>query len=222
MSNGINTANESLPHESQTGSSLQPQSSATFVSSFSPVQLQSTEDLRTWLRQDSHANHSAQQENDSAQMIRETCGPQRGTLFATFDPALSCWKTCQASLLADTPESLLPDWPTWGMWANGAAYQLPTLAPPICDSDGGLWPTPRKSKIAATASMQTVGNVADPKGNLEEAVFSATYRLGQAIPRTYLNPEWVEWLMGWPHRWTALEPVGTDKFREWLRQHGNF
>ena len=35
-----------------------------------------------------------------------------------------------------------------------------------------------------------------------------------------LNPEWVEWLMGWPIGWTALQPLEMDKFREWQQQHG--
>ena len=34
-----------------------------------------------------------------------------------------------------------------------------------------------------------------------------------------LNPEWVEWLMGWPLGWTDLKPLAMDKFREWQRQH---
>lgn len=35
-----------------------------------------------------------------------------------------------------------------------------------------------------------------------------------------LNPDWVEWLMGWPIGWTASAPLVTARFREWLRQHG--
>jgi hypothetical protein len=38
-----------------------------------------------------------------------------------------------------------------------------------------------------------------------------------------LNPEWVEWLMGWPIGWTQetnLPPLAMDKFRQWLRSHG--
>jgi hypothetical protein len=34
-----------------------------------------------------------------------------------------------------------------------------------------------------------------------------------------LNPEWVEWLMGWPVGLTALKPLETDKFHEWQQQH---
>lgn len=35
-----------------------------------------------------------------------------------------------------------------------------------------------------------------------------------------LNPPWVEWLMGWPIEWTALKPLETDKFQQWLHSHG--
>lgn len=37
-----------------------------------------------------------------------------------------------------------------------------------------------------------------------------------------LNPEWVEWLMGWPIGWTALQPLEMDRFREWQQQHGGY
>lgn len=37
-----------------------------------------------------------------------------------------------------------------------------------------------------------------------------------------LNPDWVEWLMGWPIGWTGLGRLGTDRFQQWLRQHGGF
>lgn len=33
-----------------------------------------------------------------------------------------------------------------------------------------------------------------------------------------LNPTWVEWLMGWPLGWTALEPLEMDRFREWFER----
>jgi hypothetical protein len=35
-----------------------------------------------------------------------------------------------------------------------------------------------------------------------------------------LNPPWVEWLMGWPIGWTALEALETDRFQQWRRLHG--
>nr|WP_290034281.1 hypothetical protein [Acinetobacter pittii] len=36
-----------------------------------------------------------------------------------------------------------------------------------------------------------------------------------------LNPNWVEWLMGWPIGWTDLKPLETDKFQSWLQAHMN-
>ncbi len=35
-----------------------------------------------------------------------------------------------------------------------------------------------------------------------------------------LNPDWVEWLMGWPIGWTDLQPLETHKYQQWLRSHG--
>jgi hypothetical protein len=30
-----------------------------------------------------------------------------------------------------------------------------------------------------------------------------------------LNPDFAEWLMGWPTGWTASQPLATDKFQQW-------
>jgi DNA (cytosine-5)-methyltransferase 1 len=34
------------------------------------------------------------------------------------------------------------------------------------------------------------------------------------------NPEFVEWLMGWPMGWSDLQPLATDRFQRWLSLHG--
>jgi len=41
-----------------------------------------------------------------------------------------------------------------------------------------------------------------------------------AAPGGQLNPDWVEWLMGWPIGWTDSNASGTGKFRRWLNSHG--
>ena len=43
----------------------------------------------------------------------------------------------------------------------------------------------------------------------------------QSIPGR-LNPEWVEWLMGWPIGHTGLDPLATVRYREWWQWHGGF
>jgi len=35
-----------------------------------------------------------------------------------------------------------------------------------------------------------------------------------------LNPEWVEWLMGWPLGWTDLKPLEMGKSHSAQPQHG--
>ncbi len=45
-------------------------------------------------------------------------------------------------------------------------------------------------------------------------------RLGRQENGGQLNPMWVEWLMGWPPGWTALDVLAMDKFRPWLESQG--
>ncbi|WP_240789154.1 DNA cytosine methyltransferase [Pseudomonas kribbensis] len=42
-----------------------------------------------------------------------------------------------------------------------------------------------------------------------------------ALDGGHLNPEWAEWLMGWPIGWTGLKPLATDKFHLWQQEHSN-
>lgn len=119
--------------------------------------------------------------------------------------------------------------------SDGAALR-PTLG---AMARHDLWPTP-------TASLGTKGGRITPRksregGALIEAVSARTWatatardwRSGKASQVTHernsrplseqvgglLNPDWVEWLMGWPIGWTALKPLETDRFHEWRQQH---
>lgn len=61
--------------------------------------------------------------------------------LANFDPASSCWKTCQLSL-PGMEVSLLEDLPRWGMTRGGVLYQRRTPERPTFENDGSVWPTP--------------------------------------------------------------------------------
>lgn len=40
----------------------------------------------------------------------------------------------------------------------------------------------------------------------------------QEIPQAaQLNPDWTEWLMGWPIGWTDLRPLDKEGFAEWFK-----
>ena len=72
-----------------------------------------------------------------------------------------------------------------------------------------MWPTPCANEDAAgrpgSKMQKMLGNHPDIRGDLTGGT---------------LNPDWTEWLMGWPIGLTASAPLATDKFQRWLRSHG--
>lgn len=62
-------------------------------------------------------------------------------------------------------------------------------------------------------------NRANTDDRLDYTVEREAFSPGQQIPPMRLNPDWVEWLMGWPIGHTVLKPLETAKFREWQQQH---
>ena len=75
------------------------------------------------------------------------------------------------------------------------------------------WPTPTAITGSGGASLCKWGGSGSRK-KLESMI--SRQELNGA-----LNPTWVEWLMGWPLGWTALEPLAMDKYQQWLEQHGH-
>lgn len=75
------------------------------------------------------------------------------------------------------------------------------------------WPTPVASMAKGSSPAALIRKSGADRSNdrLDHAVMASDG--GQ------LNPEWVEWLMGWPIGWTELKPLAMDKFREWQQQH---
>ena len=77
------------------------------------------------------------------------------------------------------------------------------------------WPTPRASEWKGVGPIGSKSH----QHRLDRKYLDATVQ--EAEQRTgHLNPTWVEWLMGWPIGWTDLKPLETDRFHEWLQQHG--
>lgn len=75
------------------------------------------------------------------------------------------------------------------------------------------WPTPVASMSNGCSPAALTRKDGQDRSNdrLDHAVMASDG--GQ------LNPEWVEWLMGWPIGWTDLKPLAMDRFREWQQQH---
>lgn len=168
--------------------------------------------------------------------------------LAKYDPNTRSWKTRQFSLLGGL-ESFLATWPRWGMTRAGAFYPLPTpsglvgLRAWITSASGS-----GSSRLPTLHGMSKDGKSNGPSGNeLGRAfkrmptVVSVSQSGGRCgldggsharskmsdqekkeLTGGSLNPEWVEWLMGWPLGWTDLRPLETDKFQQWLRSHGEY
>jgi DNA (cytosine-5)-methyltransferase 1 len=65
----------------------------------------------------------------------------------------------------------------------------------------GLWPTPLTRDYKGGRSPETLkAKGRTPTNSLPDSV---THQEGQSGP---LNPQWVEWLMGFPIGWTESKP----------------
>ena len=131
-----------------------------------------------------------------------------------YDLNSSAWK-----ILHDSEEKVLP-WssvtlPKWGMAANGFVFQHPTAERPMKETGCGLWPT-AKASIRGDCPSERLRRTPD----LPSAIKMRPLPDGSE-PRQdgQLNPQWVEWFMGWPIGWTELKPLAMDKFLEWQQQH---
>ena len=184
---------------------------------------------------DSPAKTSARQENEEASPAADRdCGQSTRASFAKFDRDSLSWRTSQRCVFGGwAPFS--ETWPRAGMMLSGTAYLLQPSAPLTgatgCSSwrgpnSMGLWPTPTADKDRTTNYKQggmSLGYAArqwpmptarDHKdsGNQEKlAKHAHKKRLGCSVaasnPQGHgsLNPDWVEWLMGFPIGWTDSE-----------------
>ena len=80
-----------------------------------------------------------------------------------------------------------------------------------------MWPTPTKSdhKGSGPTMVRKDGKLRGDRLDY------ATERNSDGSPTGgQLNPNWVEWLLGWPIGWTDLKPLAMGKYQQWLQQHG--
>ena len=157
----------------------------------------------------SHAKDSPLQESNLEQTTPATSGPPPQGSSEKYVQAELFSKTYQES--ESTSESWPETLPIWGSIVNGELSQLEKPELDILGKDGGSWPTPNaheprlgyqdrsKGKKGSQKSLTTI--VVDDNGGPEKG--------------TRLNPDWVEWLMGWPIGWTSLDFINLDMKRWW-------
>jgi hypothetical protein len=152
---------------------------------------------------------------------------------------VSClWKTRQHSLLGDWVE-FSETWPRWGSMRNGECWGLPMWERRTSETESGYWPTPtahnaKEAAYPAEFNRKTPSLAAEvqmrkwptpqasdnrDRGNTQSKAVLRRIEKGKQISLSQsvspvsgaLNPNWTEWLMGWPIGHTDLKPSETAK-----------
>ena len=195
----------------------------------------------------SRASRSATPDSARPTTMNATAGLIPSESFATYDPNGACWRTSQLSFLSTTSTPFSGSWPRAAIGFDMTVYRRQPLAPLTRGIGSGLWPAIRSTdgerggrgdliqavrgnpnshyKLWPTPTVQDAKNNAGPsQWERNSYPLNVAVHIGPDMERVKgggaLNPDWVEWLMGWPVGWTDLKPLATDKYRLWLEQHG--
>lgn len=77
---------------------------------------------------------------------------------------------------------------------------------------GQIWGTPRCAD-GMSNKLRDISEDKNTRGRLEDQVAK------EEGPGGVLNPDWVEWLMGWPIGWTSLDPIDMEEFEYWINSN---
>jgi hypothetical protein len=149
----------------------------------------------------SHARTYPQPEKALASKASEAgYGESLRDSLANYDRASRSWRTSAPSLFGGL-DTFSETWPKWGWMRSGSAFRLVPLAHLSGENVSGLLPTPTASD-ADTHHSDTI----------RFDSLSVFLRRTFGYP-SYPNPRFVEWMMGFPIEWTALEPSETPSSR---------
>lgn len=215
---------------------MEPSRHSRFGMTYAPLTESLGADLLTWFAEDSRAKTLALQETEPDWTAKgQGYGQKWLGLLAKYSPDTHSLKTAQLLLLEDLTEFCVT-LPRWGLMLDGELYPQPMLMPTTCEKESGYWPTPtvcgnyNRPGVSETSGMGLASAVrlwATPcardfrypgKSRLERT----GGKQGECLPQQVggpLNPNWVEWLMGWPIGQTELKPLETARLVEWQQQH---
>ena len=151
------------------------------------------------------------------------CGRKWRELSVRYDRNTSSWRT-HRSLWDEGLSACSLTLPSWGMTLVGVCWEPTTPAPPTRESESGLWPTP------CAGGNQTGGPVGLGGGSAARAKLLEICKDEQeakAMGCGKLNPNFAEWLLGWPINWTSIEPQdcaesAMGRFQQWRQWHSGF
>lgn len=218
MSKSMSIAKESLRSGLQMEFFAKPQFSLMCVSSYSPVPLGSTEDLRTWLQAETHAKQTATPSAQARALKALETNLSRLSILCALrllsGKIQPMSKRMRRGLLTGLPPSLsklvtplrlLRDGRVvWGLTINGKGC--------LC-SPG--YPTPTQSDYHGYRCGE--GHLTR-KSLRQMRLNHFLYLTGKE--HLAHSAEFREELMMWPIGWSALKPLATDSYLAWLNKHG--
>ena len=122
------------------------------------------------------------------------------------------------------------------MIADGQLWELTMSKHPIKEKEYGLsdienknggcrlkYPTPtaHDGKGRCTHNSLIRKNGMSRMSQLCNFVVFGDFNQGrnETLKTSYqLNPDWTEWLMGWPIGWTSLKPLSKEEFIKWFKK----
>ena len=163
---------------------------------------------------DSLASLTLLLENARERMTNEISGLRSFESLGKFSPDGSFLKTCRDLFQSGFSETSSVIWPASGMMRDGRVWELTRLAPRTGEKDGSLWPTLTASPRGATTAERNAKRLCGV--SLESALArweSPTNRTDGPGVHGGLNPNFLEWFMGFPIGWTEKKRSETRKYR---------
>ena len=185
----------------------------------------------TLFAEDSPANHFPKPGSDKAIKMTVTSGQNISVLYKNSDPVGVLAKMLLDSSIWASPKCFLT-WKVRTTPAKRLLFQLAPSTPRIEEIESGLLPTPKAQEPGTTSEgygdclndvvhgrkgwgkqMLPTPTTREHKGARKPETMALTGRnpmtisLGDAVMEMdggQLNPEWVEWLLGFPLGWTDL------------------
>ena len=137
--------------------------------------------------------------------------------------AKNMWPTpraCSAMAATMTPEAAWADrFPNLETVLARRLWPTPTTS----DASGGPGTSSRREgglKFRTAVQQFPTPTVNDSKNNNPPSQANRNTPPLNVVIGGQMSPMWVEWLMGWPIGWTDLQPLETDRFRQWCVSHG--
>lgn len=193
-SRSIHTASTSCVHDSLKELSQNFQSGMTCA----PLMENPGEDLWIWFQEDSlvRTSHVPGLDVDSRATV-QVFGTQWRESLKKCSHDMSSLKIAQ-DLSAKDSTSSFPTLPRWGMMQDGRLSELIPWEPLTSEKDSGLedlWPTPT---VCGNYNRKGLSKTSG------DGLATAVYRF-EPEGHPPLNPDWVDWLMGFPVGWSSVQ-----------------